>query len=392
MMNPMGNIPNTRILNESMGLKTELDLSKKLDSLVKAVKSQLQSKEMETNPSVQEKKPSLLQQGKKAIGDAWTEGKKEVSSRLQNLGLERMLQTHTSRILERLKENHRTTNQNANTGAVQSPVVDTPSFPAPIQTLLDLAKKTEPSATPEELKEAGKAILKFTTSLDTESLKTISKNLNASQLSNVIMGALDQEIEGHVSAGNVLRENTSGNQLLTEFALVHLSKEFNRSPDLQSLLGSIPKESLNEGAGFNETAVPEATKFMDTYLSATKSLLGSQTEEMALFKEIIKDTASSIDTKFGAEIGAGGTAGVNLLFLRVLNPIIITPEAKGITLDEKRTPDQTKNAILFVKVAQNMANNIKYSETSKESKMVVFNELLEAQETNMNEVKQLLVS
>ncbi len=360
-------------------------VSNKLNNLIKSLKSERQNAEMEAqSPPVKEKTRSLMQQGRKAISDTWTEGKNDISSRIQNLGIGRMLHEQATKILDRLKENHKTTSKT---------VVDTPTFPQPVQNILDLAKKTEPAATPQELKEAGKAIKESFTRIDPEPLKAISKNLTADQLSHVIMGALDHEIDGHISgAGNVLRENTTGNQLLGEFALVHLSKEFNRSLDLQSLLSSIPKESLDEGAGLNENAVPEAIQFMDAYLATTQSLLSSTSNEMKLFKNIIKNTAASIDNKFGAEIGAGGTAGVNLLFLRVLNPIIVTPEAKGITLNENRTPDQMKNATLFTKVAQSMANNIKYSETGKESKMVVFNDLLAEKESQMNEVKNLLIS
>ena len=387
-MNVHGNIPGNQ-----WNVKIETQVRKSLSNLKEAVKSHLQGKEMGNIPqSTSEKTPSKIAQGKKALNATWTDGKREISSRVQNLGIGKMLQTQSSNILERLKENHKTAPKEKPTTTPTSSKSVTFATPlhteiktTPVNKLVSSAKN---GATPEELKEAGKNLFKFSTNLDKEALATITQNLSSEQLSHVIVGALQAEITQHVSTGNVLRGNTTGNQLLTQFALSHLSKEFNNSEKLQSLLSSIPKENLASGDGFTDDAIPQSRQFLNNYLDTTQNILSSQSDEMKLFKGIIKETAQNIDDKFGAEVGAGNTAGTNLLFLRVLNPIISTPEARGITT-EKREVGQMKNAVLFTKIAQNMANNLSFG--AKEPKMTVFNELLEEQKTRMADIKSMLV-
>lgn len=375
----------TKIYNQA--LKTGADVSNKINGLIKSLKSNLQKTEMDTPPSSsKEKTPSLLQQGRKAIGDAWTEGKKDISSKMQNLGIGRMLHEQSSKIIERLKANHNTAPKSGNVSNLAEVKVNLSSQSTTLN-LLNLAKK-DPPASAEELKEAGKMLFKTSSRVDNDELKIISSNLKADQLSYVIVGALKGEIENHTSAGNVLRANTTGNQLLSEFGRLHLGEEFSQSDSLQSLLSNIPNESLGDRFVTNEKAVPAAKTFLNEYFQTTQSLLESKTPAMSLFKNIIKETSNNIDSQFPEDKGAGATAGVNLLFLRVLNPIITTPEARGIKLEEKRGPDKMANALLFSKIAQNMANGVTFGD--KEEKMVVFNGLLNDNKAKMDEVKDRL--
>jgi hypothetical protein len=220
-------------------------------------------------------------------------------------------------------------------------------------------------------------------SLD-ELLEHLSKNLSAAEFGKLVTQGLQIEISKHSDPTNLLRlTTTSGNQLFIKFKDAYLKPELEKSKQLNELVTSIGKaDPLVIGTKGSQVmngaeAVKNAELQVANYITAVKGILGSDSNAINAFNQILKSVDKAVKDNKGLtfkDANAGEKAVASLVFLRVLNPYLVA---------NPDFADYRERLMTLTKITQNMANGVNFGD--KEKYMVGFNPVIAAKRNDMDD-------
>jgi|GEM_PF-3312322 len=265
--------------------------------------------------------------------------------------------------------------------------------------------QTDPNGFAEELYENDKLEKNNPVKISEEEfsklLGDLSKKLDVGQFGKVVSGAFRSEIKGSEHSGNLMRLTASSveGKVFKQFRLAYLQSSLEKSDQWRILATDIYKsdplfitdengiKQINNQHG-QDSGVSDANKLVEQSLGVTSGMINNGSEEMNVFKDILKTLKQDVDQKFpGANDGkmdAGTSAVSSIIFLRFINPGLLNKNMELIAADkaDNKSPNIKAPTLTLTKIMQNMANGVNFGE--KESYMIGFNASIEKNQPLMD--------
>ncbi|KAF0973370.1 hypothetical protein FDP41_008577 [Naegleria fowleri] len=180
---------------------------------------------------------------------------------------------------------------------------------------------------------------------------------------------IDKEIEATTSVSTLFRANSSASKMLTAYCnTVAASYMVETISELVKKIVSDPvcfeiddTKSLKEG----ETIEKNAAHLASTAQEFLERIFSSIDAMPSQVRYICNYLAQSVNNKYPPQKGEEDKHSAKhvivggLLFLRFLNPAIVSPKNSGM-VDQTPSPDASRFLLLVTKLLQNVANGVKF--------------------------------